>query len=292
MNVLVRLIYEAVNDPVLWDTFLTKFAESVRAETAGLLTQDKAGRWAKGIATVGVDAASRKSYEEYFVSLNPWLPRHKVLAGNVVTGEQILRNRELVRTEFYNDFLKPNHWLHTCSVVTNATELTFSSVFALHHPRDGAFSPDEIDLCWHLAPHLQTATRIRQRIVDLEATLDRLLVGEIDTKTLANLGLTPAETRLAIRRRRVSRPDRRTGAREFLNPARKPRISDFQSQTFFLVDGTKPAVTIQSQYAVLGYPSSDPADSNPVPAIGNHSNDEHQHLIVAETAPGAERLPL
>src|SRR5215468_6929518 len=94
-NALVRLIYEAANDPLLWDAFITKFAEAVHAETAGLLTQDKAGQWAKLLATVGMDTASRKSYEEYFVSCNPWLPRRKVFTGNVETGEQVLSNREL-----------------------------------------------------------------------------------------------------------------------------------------------------------------------------------------------------
>jgi hypothetical protein len=57
---------------------------------------------------------------------------------------------------------------------------------------------DEVRLCSYLTPLLQTAARIHQRIVDLEATLDRLLVGAMDTKALAKLTLTPAETRLAI----------------------------------------------------------------------------------------------
>ena len=197
-NSLVRLIYEAVDDPRVWGAFLTKFAEAVRAETAGLLNQDKAGLWARIPATVGMDPASRKSYEEYFVSRNPWLPRRKVFAGNVETGEQVLGNRELVKTEFYSDFLKPNNWLHVCSPVTNVEESTFSCVYALRSSGNSSFTSDEIRLCWYLAPHLQTAARIRQRIVDLEATLDRLLVGELDTKTLAKLSLTPAETRLAI----------------------------------------------------------------------------------------------
>jgi DNA-binding CsgD family transcriptional regulator len=197
-NALVRLIYEAANDPLLWDTFLTKFAESVHAETAGLLTQDQAGRWARIPAAVGMDPASRKSYEEYFVSRNPWLPRRTVLMGNVETGEHIFNNRELMKTEFYRDFLKPNIWLHVCSAVTNVTDSTFSSIYALRSPHNRTFTPDEIELCRCLAPHLQTAGRIQQRIVDLEAALDRLLVGEIDTKTLAKLGLTPAETRLTI----------------------------------------------------------------------------------------------
>ena len=197
-NTLVRLIYEAANDLLLWDAFLAKFAESVHTETAGLFTQDKAGQWARSTAAVGVDPTSRKSYEEYFVSRNPWLPRRKVFAGTVETGEQILSNSELMKTEFYNDFLKPNGWLHECSAVTRVEESTFSRIFSLRSPRSGAFTSEEIGLCSYLAPHLETAARIRQRIVDLEATLDRLLMGEMDTKALSKLSLTPAETRLAI----------------------------------------------------------------------------------------------
>jgi DNA-binding CsgD family transcriptional regulator len=149
------------------------------------------------LATVGMDSASRKSYEEYFVSCNPWLRRRTVSPGTVETGEQIFSNRDLVRTEFYHDFLKPNIWLHACSTVADIKDSTFSSVYALRSPRSRAFTPSEIELCSHLAPHLRTAIRIRRRIVDLEATLDRLLVGELDVKILAKLGLTPAQTRLA-----------------------------------------------------------------------------------------------
>jgi DNA-binding CsgD family transcriptional regulator len=197
-NALVRLIYEAVDDPLLWDAFLTKFAEGVHAETAGLCTEDKAGQWGRNLATVGIDPASRKSYEEYFISRDPWQGRRTVFAGNVETGEQLFSNRELVKTEFYNDFLRPNGWLHECSAVTRVEKSTFSRIFTVRSPRRGAFTSEEIGLCSYLAPHLQTAARIRQRIVDLEATVDRLLVGEINTHTLAKLSLTPTETRLAI----------------------------------------------------------------------------------------------
>jgi DNA-binding CsgD family transcriptional regulator len=197
-DALVGLIYEAVDDPLLWDAFLAKFSDALHTETAGLVTEDKAGRWGKNLATIGMDPASRKSYEEYFISCNPWQRRRKVFAGNVETGEQILRNRELVRTEFYNDFLKPNGWLHECSAVIRVEESTFSRIFALRSPRDGAFTSEEIGLISSLVPRLETAARIRQRIVDLEATLGRLLVGEIDTKRIGKLSLTPAETRIAI----------------------------------------------------------------------------------------------
>jgi DNA-binding CsgD family transcriptional regulator len=197
-NTLVGLIYEAVNDPLLSDVFLTRLAEAVHADTAGLLTQDMTGASARILATVGMDAASRKAYEEHFASCNPWLTRRKMLAGSVETGEQVFSNRELFKTEFYKEFLKPNIWLHACSAVTNVEESRFSSLYILRSPRHGAFTSNDIELCAYLAPHLQTAARIRQRIADLEATLHRLLVGEIDTKVLAKLLLTPAETQLAV----------------------------------------------------------------------------------------------
>src|SRR5947209_8508040 len=146
-NTLVRLIYEAANDPLLWDAFLIKFAEAVHAETAGLLTQDRAGQWARNLATVGMDPATRKSYDEYFVSRNPWLPRRRLIAESVQTEQEVFSNRELVKTEFYADFLKPNIWFHACSAVTNVEDSTFSSIYTLRSPRDGAFTSDEVRLC-------------------------------------------------------------------------------------------------------------------------------------------------
>lgn len=40
-DVLVRLTYEAVDDPLVWNVFLTRFAEAFRSETAGLCTDFK-----------------------------------------------------------------------------------------------------------------------------------------------------------------------------------------------------------------------------------------------------------
>lgn len=197
-NKLVRLIYEATDDPQRWAPFLDQFADTIRADTAGLLTQDKAGDWARIGAAVGIDPESRKSYEEHFVSRNPWLQRRNICIGAVETEEQIVNLRELVKTDFYRDFLRPHSWFHGCSAITNVDVSSFSCFYALRAPRYGAFGRDEIELCRYLAPHIQTAARIQQRIADQELTLDRLRAGEMDPKTLSILGLTPAETRLAI----------------------------------------------------------------------------------------------
>ena len=167
-NALIGLIYEAANDPLLWDALLTKFAEAVHAETAGLLTQDKAGRWARNLATVGMDSATRKCYDEYFVTRNPWLPRRKLIAESVETEQELLSNRELVKTEFYRDFLKPNIWLHACSTVTNVEESKFSSIYTLRSARNGAFTADEVRFCFVSRAAPTDRRSISQRIVGLK----------------------------------------------------------------------------------------------------------------------------
>ena len=103
-----------------------------------------------------------------------------------------------MKTHFYRDFLRPHSWFHGCSAITNVDDRRFPCFYALRAPRYVAFGRDEIELCRYLAPHIQTAARIQQRIADQELTLDRLRAGEMDPKTLSILGLTPAETRLAI----------------------------------------------------------------------------------------------
>jgi len=55
---------------------------------------------------LGIDPAWIKSYEEYFVTINPWLADRPFRRRIVAVGEQILNDRELIRTEFYNDFLR------------------------------------------------------------------------------------------------------------------------------------------------------------------------------------------
>ena len=65
-NKLVRLIYEATDDPQRCP-FFDQFADTIRADTAGLLTQDKAGDWARIGAAVGIDPNTANRTEEHFV---------------------------------------------------------------------------------------------------------------------------------------------------------------------------------------------------------------------------------
>jgi hypothetical protein len=114
---LVKLTYEAATDPSRWSDFLRLFGDATHAPSAVFLIHDKTHRKADASGVIGVEPAWVKSYQEYFVTINPWLKRDPFGRGVVAIGEKVLNNRELVRTEFYNDFLRPQDWFYTCGVL-------------------------------------------------------------------------------------------------------------------------------------------------------------------------------
>jgi DNA-binding CsgD family transcriptional regulator/PAS domain-containing protein len=169
---LVKLIYEAAADPSRWDDFLRLFSEAIHAPSAVFLIHDAAHQRANASAVMGVEPAWVKSYQEYFVTINPWLVSHPFRRGVVVAGEQILSDRELVRTEFYNDFLRPKDWFYCCGVLTAKDQSTTSEITAIRSRRAGSFTSNEVALFEYLAPHLQNAVRIHNRLAGLESGLN------------------------------------------------------------------------------------------------------------------------
>ena len=146
---------------------------------------------------IGIEPAPIKSYQEYFVTTNPWLVGHPFRRGVVAVGEQILKDRELVRTEFYNDFLRPNDWFYSCGVLAARDQSTTSEITAVRSRRAGSFTSNEVALFEYLAPHLQCAVRIQNRIAGLESglsaatgALDRFPTGIVAVDSDAKVILT------------------------------------------------------------------------------------------------------
>src|SRR5215472_3416123 len=194
---LVRLTYEAATDPSRWNDFLRLFSKTIHAPSAVFLIHDKTHQKADASGGIGVEPAWVKSYQEYFVTINPWLEGNPFRRGVVAVGEQILNDRELVRTEFYNDFLRPQDWFYCCGVMIAQDQLTTSEISVIRSRRAGSFTANEVALFEYLAPHLQCAVRIHNRIAGLESglnaatgALDRFPTGVVAVDSDAKVILT------------------------------------------------------------------------------------------------------
>jgi DNA-binding CsgD family transcriptional regulator len=194
---LVKLTYEAATDPSRWNGFLRSFGEAIQAPSAFFLIHNKTRQKANASEVIGVDPAWVKSYQDYFVTINPWLRGDPFGRASVAAGEKFVSDRELVRTEFYNDFLRPQDWFYCCGVLIAQDQWTTSEITAIRSRRAGSFTSNEVALFQYLAPHLQCAVRIHNRIAGLESglnaatgALDRLPTAVIAVDSSAKVILT------------------------------------------------------------------------------------------------------
>jgi DNA-binding CsgD family transcriptional regulator/PAS domain-containing protein len=207
---LVGLIYEAALDPTLWEGFLKQFADAVGSSGSALFFQDHDSSQGQISVAYRYEPFYQRQYAEHFAGVNVWLQR---MAGQTKSGD--IRNslvacsdNELVRTEYYNDWLRPQELffgyggtiLRDGSITTNIT--------AMRARRAGPFGEEETALLELLMPHLQRALQLHRRIAALEAqrsasleALDQLAAGVILVKADAQvLFLNRAAQRIVDRR--------------------------------------------------------------------------------------------
>lgn len=99
-------IAEAGSDPALWAELPARLVESWPGAKSLIFGWSRQGR-SLGLLYHGFDATEMADYERHYAHLNPWLRvmrRQPVLRAGV--SDDTLPWQRIVRTEFYNDFLK------------------------------------------------------------------------------------------------------------------------------------------------------------------------------------------
>ncbi len=182
---LVDLLYEAAVAPSTWPRFLQELTATVGAETATLALHDVKHHAGQTLWQFGVDPEYARLYEHYAhqnVYMIAAAPHLKT--GFIHRGEDAVSDHEVMRTEFFNDYMKRIGTLHNvgCCILQ---ERSLSAMLVVNR-RIGrtSFSAAEMALLRTLLPHLQRATLVQQRLEGAELqsrtaldALDRLPIG-------------------------------------------------------------------------------------------------------------------
>jgi|HubBroStandDraft_1064217.scaffolds.fasta_scaffold20536_2 DNA-binding CsgD family transcriptional regulator len=179
---LIGLIYEAVEDPGGWPVFLDRLMRAMSATAAALHFQDLGSRAESMPVEVGFDPALAKAYVEHYHQVNILLKRAApfLTPGTIVTNPQICEDSTLARSEYYDEFLRPQDLFYVAggTIARNGAQPSLTSVFRPR--RAGPYLESEIALVGLLMPHLQRAARLRHGLsmLQVEATvLDALTLG-------------------------------------------------------------------------------------------------------------------
>ena len=186
---LVGMVYDAALDQHKWPTFLEAFAAAVGGCSAMLRSADLQAGKAGFVASVGYDPAWQTAYCNHFVKLDCYNHvMNQYAPGKIILSDQHMDQTELRKSEYYNDYLRPQDKVHAFGVFL-IKEGSRSLVFAAQRDkRAGAFGEEQARLMGILAPHVTRAVQVHRRISNLTTekewalgALDQLRMGVILT---------------------------------------------------------------------------------------------------------------
>lgn len=182
------LVYDTALDPSLWIPLMERLADmsgGAGGWLSQLSTEDGSGCGPDDPMS-RVDPAWPGRYNAHYARRNPlhrvgdaaeftrrWTP-------SVLTDEDLLAKDELVRTEFYNDFWRPQD-IHAALMVRLATRGVQAITLNISRPRSrGEFSRRDIEVIRRYQPHLIRAYHLGRRVAatrqlagDVASLLDR-----------------------------------------------------------------------------------------------------------------------
>jgi len=184
--VLIDRIYAALVGEIGWDVFLQEVATCLPNGKATLFFHDlDSGSGALSL-NAGFSADATAAYGSHFSRVNPWMrAAAQRPVGLAVRAEQMLPRPELLRTEFYADYLQP-HGLGTAVGVTVYKEERCNFMLSvLGAEADDATVDAAVDRLGQLAPHLRRVFSYYRRSPQAGATLQ----GGLSVLDLLRIGM-------------------------------------------------------------------------------------------------------
>ena len=160
---IIDLVYEAAIAPELWGAVCERFSDLMRGGATTLLVQDQLTGEGDGLS-IRMDPAGLAQIFK-FATRNPLLKIADFpVRPRILTDEEKLPKSELIRSEYYNEFMQPND-IHSLLIARLAVEDNVTVVLNVARPRNrDGFGRAEIETASRLQPHLARACNLSRRL--------------------------------------------------------------------------------------------------------------------------------
>jgi PAS domain-containing protein len=164
-------IYDAATAFDRWPRALERLADAFGASYVALLDRNLHTNEARATA-IGLDAASQREFFDIWSERDILRLRTRTYrAGAVETDHDILPRRDLLRSDYYNGFMKP-HDMHAYLRMTLAVEDECRRIISFARPVSlGEYDTVELEHCRRLMPHFQRAARVMRRVEESNLVL-------------------------------------------------------------------------------------------------------------------------
>lgn len=173
LSELIGQIYEAAIEPAKWEAFLKRAAELFGSHTANIHFQDTSSL---AVASVlNMDPVFMDAYRDHFGAMNPFMKRTDVQQeGRAYVRRELIDTESLVRTEFYNDWARPQGFHDfVCGTMVRRGPMAGNITFWRRATADPC-DEQEIRTLQLLMPHLVRAMQIHRKLAGLERKCEAL----------------------------------------------------------------------------------------------------------------------
>jgi DNA-binding CsgD family transcriptional regulator len=185
---IVESIYDAATDPSLWPVVLERLAAPSRGKAFMSLRDPAKPPQSWPVLYAGMEQSWLSALSEHYSARVPWMqtaiPRRR--PGIAVPSEHVIRRADLLKTEFYSDFLRPQGLISGIGVTVARDGGRLVSAGLLVPLEAEPRHAEHVALVQRVAPHLERALRVNHQLsrADFrwqaaEETFDRLAVGVV-----------------------------------------------------------------------------------------------------------------
>jgi DNA-binding CsgD family transcriptional regulator len=187
---LIRLIYEAVEEPALWHTVMERIAQCLNGQWTVLWPSYSNPAETAITAWGRMDPAVLPPYVEHYGEVN--IIAQRIAAAKetslVSYSHHVITNSELEKSEYYNDYLKPSNLFYTFGITVDLGLESPSVISSLRAKSVGPFGDREASILTALMPHIRQALRLNLRLGHLRSEATGLQAA-LDAFDIAVFGL-------------------------------------------------------------------------------------------------------
>jgi len=174
---IVGRIYEAAEEPRAWTDVLRLLGNEFGSTVNVFVLSDKNSPASAVVVSDGADPKWEREYDDYYHTTNIILPRLKpfLKPGRVLSSADSFSDRELLASEYYQDFLRRRDVFYLIGGVVTATPTSNALISLVRSRRRGHWSQTEIDFLSGLMPHLERAARLSGHFAAMREERDQIL---------------------------------------------------------------------------------------------------------------------
>jgi DNA-binding CsgD family transcriptional regulator/PAS domain-containing protein len=175
----LQRLYSTALEPALWVSVMEEFADMIGGTSGwlpNLSLKDGSGGDTGIIARF--DPAMPRQYSDHFAQRNPI---HNVSDPDeflkhwdlrILTDEDVIPKSDLIRTEYYNDFLRPRDVHSVLIMRLSVRDVTISTLNITRPERRGPFTRSSLDAAQRLQSHFVAAFNLGKKFAAVRQSSD------------------------------------------------------------------------------------------------------------------------